>query len=132
MKIRLGYVTNSSSTNFLILSKKELTLDYLYNKLGFKNNSPIKEEAYELCQNILYGVYNGLRYFEIEEISYESIKKEFGEEVAKKYLEYKKKGYEGYIGYTSSDDGAFTAFFTTDSFEIEEKDFYVYARNCLW
>lgn len=35
MKIRMGFITNSSSTNFLIISKKELTEDYLFKKLGF-------------------------------------------------------------------------------------------------
>ena len=55
MKIRIGYVTNSSSTNFLILSKKELTAQYLYKKLGFKKNSPIESAAMEMCENIIYG-----------------------------------------------------------------------------
>ena len=36
MKIREGFVTNSSSTNFLIVSKKELDEAYLMEKLGFK------------------------------------------------------------------------------------------------
>ena len=35
MKIRMGFITNSSSTNFLIISKEELTEDYLFKKLGF-------------------------------------------------------------------------------------------------
>lgn len=30
MKIRNGFVTNSSSTNFIIMSKEELTVDNLY------------------------------------------------------------------------------------------------------
>ena len=34
MKIRTGFITNSSSTNFLIISRKELTEDYLFEKLG--------------------------------------------------------------------------------------------------
>ena len=35
MKIRMGFITNSSSTNFLIISKEELTEEYLFEKLGF-------------------------------------------------------------------------------------------------
>ena len=34
MKIRMGFITNSSSTNFLIISKNELTAEYLFKKLG--------------------------------------------------------------------------------------------------
>ena len=132
MKIRVGYVTNSSSTNFLILSRKELTPEYLYKKLGFKKDSPLKDQAMELCENILSGVQRGLYYFDIDELDYESVKEEFGDKVAEKYLSYKKKGYIGYIGHTSSDEGTLTAFFTTDSFEIKKLGFYVYARDCTW
>lgn len=132
MKIRIGYVTNSSSTNFLILSKKELTAEYLYKKLGFKKNSPIKSEAMELCQNILYGTHGGLRYFDIEELNYDSIKEAFGEKTAERFVQYQRKGYKAYIGYTSSGDSTLTDFFTTDSFEVEERDFYVFARDCMW
>lgn len=132
MKIRIGYVTNSSSTNFLILSKKELTTEYLYKKLGFKKNSPIKSEAMELCQNILYGTHGGLRYFDIEELNYDSIKEAFGEKTAERFVQYQRKGYKAYIGYTSSGDSTLTDFFTTDSFEVEERDFYVFARDCMW
>lgn len=132
MKIRIGYVTNSSSTNFLILSKKELTTEYLYKKLGFKKNSPIKSEAMELCQNILYGIHGGLRYFDIEELNYDSIKEAFGEKTAERFVQYQRKGYKAYIGYTSSGDSTLTDFFTTDSFEVEERDFYVFARDCMW
>ena len=132
MKIRVGYVTNSSSTNFLILSKEELTVEYLYKKLGFKRNSPIKEEAMELCSNILYATQGRLRYFGFDEVNLENVEKAFGSAAAEKFCKYKNKGYKGYMGYTSSDDGTLTGFFTTDSFEIEEKGFYVHARNCMW
>lgn len=132
MKIRIGYVTNSSSTNFLILSKKELTVEYLYKQLGFKKKSPIKSVAMEMCENIIYGTNNGLRYFNFDEVTYDNVKEVFGEKAASKYLEYSQKGYRGYMGYTSSDEGTLTSFFTTDSFEIDNNDIYVYARNCMW
>lgn len=132
MKIRIGYVTNSSSTNFLILSKKELTVEYLYKKLGFKKNSIIKSAAMELCENIIYGTQGGLRYYDIDELDYDSVKEAFGEKTAEKFVQYQKKGYKAYFGYTSSGDSTLTDFFTTDSFEIEENGFYVFARDCMW
>lgn len=91
MKIRIGYVTNSSSTNFLILSKKELTAQYLYKKLGFKKNSPIESAAMEMCENIIYGTNKGLRYFNFDEVTYDNVKEVFGEKAASRYLEYQKR-----------------------------------------
>ena len=34
--------------------------------------------------------------------------------------------------YTGSDEDPITQFFTTDSFEIEDKDFYLNGRSCVW
>lgn len=132
MKIRVGYVTNSSSTNFMILSKKELTPEYLYKKLGFKKNSIIKDKAMNLCHDILRGACDGLRWNGIDELNEENVKEIFGDKAARIFSEKKAKGFFAYLGYTSSDDGALTCFFTTDSFEIDDRDFYINARNCVW
>ena len=48
MKIRMGFITNSSSTNFLIISKKELTEEYLFKKLGFKKGGMLEEQGLQL------------------------------------------------------------------------------------
>ena len=132
MKIRIGYVTNSSSTNFLILSKKELTPEYLFKKLGFKKGSIIEQYALDLCENIINGTYRGLRYFDFEEMNYENVKQVFGEDTAEKCKKYKEKGFHSYMGYTSSDEDTLTSFFTTDTFELEENGIYINGRSCVW
>ena len=48
MIIRDGFVTNSSSTNFMIISKEELSSDYLLEKLGFRKGSSISAAAFSL------------------------------------------------------------------------------------
>lgn len=132
MKIRVGYVTNSSSTNFIIISKKRLTVEYLYNKLGFKENSVVQQQAEELCQNIINGTIEGLRWFNLDEANEDYVREFFGEEAAQIYCKTKPKGFFTYFGHTNSSDGDLTCFFTTDSFEIVEKDFYLNARHCVW
>ena len=67
MKIRTGFITNSSSTNFLIISKKELTEDYLFEKLGFIGDGQLAEQGHMLCKEIISGIdRGGLRYFDYD------------------------------------------------------------------
>jgi len=132
MKIRDGFVTNSSSTNFLIISKEELTEDYLYHKLGFQDGSPLEESGRQFCAEVLSGTNREVRWFEIDEINYSSILEIFGKESAEKFKQLDKKGFYAYVGYTSSDESHLTIHFTIDSFEIDEKDFYINGRNSAW
>ena len=130
MKIRMGFITNSSSTNFLIISKEELTEDYLFKKLGFVQGGVLEEQGRQLCNSILDAINSGLRYYSYDMPTYETIKEVFGDKSAMLYK--KNKKYHVYWGYTSSDDSPITQFFTTDSFEIEDKDFYLNGRSCVW
>lgn len=75
MKIRMGFITNSSSTNFLIISKEELTEEYLFEKLGFIKDGMLEKQGRELCRSIIYALDGGLRYHNYEIPDYESIKK---------------------------------------------------------
>lgn len=130
MKIRMGFITNSSSTNFLIISKEELTEEYLFKKLGFVQGGVLEEQGRQLCHSIMRAINGGVRYYDYDTPNYESIKEVFGDKSAAQFKT--KKGYHAYWGYTSSDDYPITQFFTTDSFEIEEKDFYLNGRACVW
>lgn len=132
MKIREGFVTNSSSTNFLIISKKELDADYLVKKLGFKAKSKLQFAGEELAQSIMAGIARGPRYFEVDDINYNVVMEIFGQESADKYKELNEKGFHTYIGYTSSDDDCLTAFMTVDNFIFDKKDFYMNGESCVW
>lgn len=125
MKIRNGFVTNSSSTNFIIISKKEITTEFLFEKLGFKNDSVLADMGWELCNNLLYRP-------DADTLNFEDIKKDFGIKTAEKWKILVAKGYNSLRGRTSSDDDSLTSFFTMDSFEIDEKDFYINGKNCIW
>lgn len=130
MKIRMGFITNSSSTNFLIISKEELTEDYLFRKLGFVKGGVLEEQGRQLCNSIMDAIDGGLRYYSYDTPNYETIKEVFGDKSAMLYK--KNSSYYAYWGYTSSDESPIIQFFTTDSFEIEDKDFYLNGRACVW
>lgn len=132
MKIRDGFVTNSSSTNYIIISKNELTHEYLYKKLGFKKTSRIMSLGSDLSTDILRGARNGVRWFDIEKIDYDTVLSIFGENTANKFKELSQKGFYTYLGHINSDDSCLTSFMTTDRFEIDDKDFYINGLNCGW
>jgi len=132
MLIRTGFVTNSSSTNFLIISKEELSEDYLLKKLGFSPTSKVAIPANSLVSDIMSSAGQGLRWHDFDEINYDTVKEAFGDESANKYLALHEKGYMSYWGYTSSDDNYLTSFMTTDHFLIDDADFYFDGRNCVW
>ena len=82
MLIRDGFVTNSSSTSFLIISKDKLTHAYLQKKLGFSQKSIIDQDVNSFIDEIIYATTRGMEYFDISEINYEFVLKEFGKESA--------------------------------------------------
>lgn len=132
MIIRDGFVTNSSSTNFMIICREELTKDYLLNKLGFKNDSKLLGVGTSLIDDIISATNDALRWFGIDDIGYDFILDKFGKESADKYIELSAKGYHTYVGRTNSDDDYLTSFMTMDSFIIDQKDFYMDGKNCGW
>lgn len=125
MKIRNGFVTNSSSTNFIIISKEEITEDFLFDKLGFKKDSPFASMGWELCYNLLYRPDEKL-------LNYDDIAKDFGVKTAQKWNKLTQKGFYSIRGCANSDEETLTSFFAMDSFEINEQNFYLNGKNCIW
>lgn len=130
MKIRMGYVTNSSSTNFLIISRDELTEDLLFDKLGFIKGGRLEKQGRALCSSIMLAINGGLRHQKYISPNYESIKKIFGIKSANIYDQ--RENYYVYWGYTNSDDVPITQLFTVDSFEVDDDAFYLNAKDCSW
>ena len=128
MKIRKGFVTNSSSTNFIIISSKEITVEYLFEKLGFQYDSPFESIGKDLCQNL---------YYSLERLSVtQALTKEREEKYGKGYrFEISSRSGNGqniYEGATSSEEDAITTFFTCDSILLNDSEFYLNGRNCIW
>ena len=98
MVIRDGFVTNSLSTSFMIISKKQLTAEYLAEKLGIKKNAPNYYTILSLCEEMVDEGKRGFYHHSYEETDYELVKEFFGDETAQKYKKMSNKGYNVYCG----------------------------------
>ncbi len=125
MKIRNGFVTNSSSTNYLILSKEELSAEKLAFLLGVKINSPIYSMVVSLCDSLLQkgdlrpgdDLYNVPLEKQVLNI--------FGKETLKKFNKLTSKGYVSYYGTVSDNYDDIEALLALDSFKEDNKEIFM-------
>lgn len=138
MKIRTGFVTNSSSTNFIIISKDSPTESDLLNLLGFGTESPLTVHIQELIHEIVRDMQPADAFF--RESYYTSKHKTF-EEFVKEHLHEKsldrvqkarKDEKNIFCGTFRSEDPKFGCFFCCDTILIENDSIYFDATECSW
>ena len=133
MKIRDGFVTNSSSTSYIIISKEELTGEYLAKKLGLTEKSPNYYEILEVCKNMVIDGKRGFYHHTYEESeNYDLIKEIFGEKTANKYKKSIKKGYKIYCGRISSEENDYEITMCLDYMKYKDSEVFIDASDNMW
>lgn len=139
MKIRTGFVTNSSSTSFIIMSKGDVLEDDFLDLLGVQKESdfyPIMSELYEQITYRMEDVEVAFKseYYRESYLSMEKfLTEEFSKEVYQKYLIAKSEGRKIHVGRLSSDgEGALTCFICCDHLIEENEKIYFNYANCYW
>jgi hypothetical protein len=122
MKIRSDFVTNSSTTSFVIISKGKFTKKKFFDLVGLQTDSPLTpifQKLFLLLEEKMNPLGNSL---------------EFNENIDLKRVidESLKEGKFVYTGRLSSDDDILESYFCTDSFEIKDDKLYINGVNCAW
>ena len=137
MKIRTDFVTNSSSTSFIVIVEEELDKKDFFELMGVTEESslaPIFESIYYRLINNMKPISERKGYWnytdgkELEDL----LKADFPEQVVNRILEAKEKGKSVYVGELSSEEDTIESFFCCDSFELENDKIYFNGLNCAW
>ncbi len=134
MRVRAGFVTNSSSTSFLIITRDELEEGAFLDLMGVAVDSPMADLFRELFRDVigsssfvdLAGVDRRVSpadWFHSDRMSSTMIAR------LEKAAD---QGLKAYFGYLSSDNTPVQSFFCTDAFEVENERIYFNYLECAW
>jgi len=136
MKVKADFVTNSSSTSFVLISNGEFTKESLFALVGVSEESPLRHIFATLFECLIDNMIPASDYRARNYYSYDDlvafVGKEFSEETAHRVAEAQKRGSRVYIGELSSENGEIQSFFCCDSFELENESIYLNALECIW
>lgn len=132
MKIRDGFVTNSSSTSYIIITKKDLTGEYLAKKLGLTDKNPNYLEILRTCNVMVSDGKDGFYHNDYNSTNYELVKELFGTDTANKYQKALKKGYNIYCGCISSDENDYEIAMCLDYLKYKDSDIFIDASDNVW
>lgn len=132
MKIRWDFVTNSSTTSFIMICKGKPSLDDFLGAVGAARgpSSALFRQLYDvLCANM------GPVTEAAQEASmgvYDLVKRHFSDLTAGRVQDALRGGMNVWYGRLASDGSEVEAFFCTDSFEVETGSFYLNALPGGW
>jgi hypothetical protein len=137
MKIRAGFVSNSSSTSFLIISKGAFTREQLLRLMGVDAESPMHKLFDQLYDEFIEGVDEKVDLRAVRgNAHWKYVMGRRAERLSDRMIEkleaYRQKGWTAYYGHLDSESNPVQTFFCMDSFEEENDEIYLNGLECAW
>lgn len=135
MRLRSGFVSNSSSTSFLIISKDELTEASFFSLMGVSTSSPLAPIFRELFRDVIRQGRTKVDFSTADPklpIEFWFEDERLSDRMKDRLRQAKKEGLRAYYGMLSSDHSNVQTFFCTDSFEVEDERIYFNALENAW
>jgi len=138
MKIRFDFVTNSSSTSFVIICKGQPSKQTFVAAMGARKSSALKPLFEDLFEVLRSNMKNGKeavhdrRRGRPAKSIVDLVKLEISKATGQRAKKAIAAGQEVWIGRLASDGSPVESFFCCESFEIDHPQLYVDALRCAW
>ena len=132
MKIKTDYVSNSSSTSFLLIKKGEFTKESFCKAVGISESSPLIQMIYHFFDSLNESIDRREPIENLHELESNRSIPYFPEEAIEKAKNALERGRQIIVGGLSSDGPLSVGFLCVEAFEIDSEDFYLSAVDNYW
>jgi hypothetical protein len=132
MKVKIDFVSNSSSTSFVYIAQDMLTKDDFFDAVGVSASSPAAPLFQEMFEQLKSRIESGDRLTSPEDVDALEGSREFMPEVLTRMKDALEQGKTVTTGYLSSEDGMAESVLCTEILEIDSERFFINAYDNYW